>query len=65
MVNGRRSQARHARAGRVWYAHANEPMSTSSGQVVGQAYTRFRVGRLWWFNYPGLLLHNELEFTVP
>ena len=22
------------------------------------AYARFGVGRHWWFNYPGLLLHN-------
>ena len=27
------------------------------------AYTQLGVGCLWWFNYPGPLLHVELEFT--
>ena len=26
-------------------------------------YTWFGVGRLWWFNYPGLLLNTKLEFA--
>ena len=36
------------------------------GNILGEkklllthAYTQFGVGRLWWFNYPGLLLHSE------
>ena len=32
-------------------------------KFVYHVYTWFGVGRLWWFNYPGLLLNTKLEFA--
>ena len=32
-------------------------------KFVYHVYTWFGVWRLWWFNYPGLLLNTKLEFA--